>query len=151
MKIALVNLEPPKETYYRIRGLLAGYFERNPMSAREVAIDLDQPSGSLPVDGPLSICGGDPINDDHLSDLVGKVVRRHPEFGRVSLDASATVRVFVDWRGNVMHSVVADSTGDAWFDETLRPLAREMKFEPASLAGIPIGAWMFRPVHFRSE
>lgn len=151
LNMALVNLDPPEQAYYRIRGLLAGFFQGRATSAREVAIDLDQPSRSLPAHGPLSMCGGRPSNDDHLRGLVEKVVRKHPDFGRVSLDASGMVRVFVDWRGNVLHSVVTDSTGDAWFDKALRPLAREMKFEPFSLAGIPVGTWTARPVRFRGE
>lgn len=151
LKMALVNLDPPKKAYYRIRGLLAGFFEGKPATAREVAVDLDQPSGPLPADRPLSLCGGAATNDDRLRELVGKVVRRHPDFGRTSLDASGMVRIFVDWQGNVLHSLVADSTGDEWFDQALRPLAREMKFEPSSLSGVPVGTWTLRPIHFRAQ
>lgn len=147
-RMVLVNLDPSREAYFRIRGLLGGFFAGRPAAERTLAIDLDAPSTTLP-DGPFRVCAcGEAVNDGDLRQKMEKVVRRHRDFGEGRMEVTGRVRVFVDWQGNVLHSVVADSTGDPWFDEALNPLAREMKFEAATVAGTPHGSWRFRDLTF---
>lgn len=152
MKMALVNLDPPVEAYYKIRGLLAGHFRDTPPGDRDATVDLDAPE--VTVDGDSAfVCGcGVPEEtaDRHLGEYMKRAIRRHPDFGLQTFDEVGKVSVFVDWQGNVLHAVLDDSTGDGWLDRVIPPVARKMEFEPASVDGTPRGAWLSRELRFRS-
>lgn len=150
MRMALVNLDPPAEAYYRIRGLLAGHFGDAPPTGRNATVDLDAPRITIRKD-TVEVCPcSSPDNDRTLREYMGQAIRRHPDYREYSFDEEGELSMFVDWQGEVIHGVLADSTGDSWLDRVLEPLAREMEFEPASIDGTPRGVWVSRRLRFRS-
>lgn len=152
MRMALVNLDPPAKAYYRIRGLLAGYFSDAPARARNVAVDFDAPDVAIHGDA-ARVCGcGVPtdVGDRHVGEYMKQAIRRHPDFGTYHFEKKGRVSVFVDWQGKVLHAVLDDSTGDGWLDKVIPPIAREMEFEPASVDGTPRGGWLSRQLRFRN-
>lgn len=151
-RMALVNLDPPRSAYYRIRGLLAGHFSGKSARRRNVTVDLDAPDVAIEGDSARRCGCGVPEDaaDRQLREYMKRAVQQHPDFDLQAFDAEGTVSVFVDWQGKVLHAVLADSTGDDWLDRVIPPLAREMEFEPASVDGTPRGGWLSRDFRFRS-
>lgn len=149
-RMALVNLDPPREAYYRIRGLLAGHFRGRPPEERNATVDLDAPRIGL-RDDTVRVCANElTTNDRDIREYMRQAIRRHPDFQEYNFEERATVRMFVDWRGRVLHAVLADSTGDAWLDRVVPLLALEMEIRPASVAGVPRGRWLTRTFRFRN-
>jgi TonB family protein len=76
-------------------------------------------------------------NRDTLSDLMQRVLQRHPDAGRLSAPVArrAVVRLVVSHEGRVSYAEVEQPTGDAAIDPYVETIARSLRFLPARLDG----------------
>lgn len=149
--LTFVDLDPPDQALYRISGFLADHFHGVPPGERNLVVELDAPRVTV-EDDEVVVCEMRTKNDEEIAAAMERIIRHHPDFGSgMPAEAAGSVRIYVGWKGEAVYATVTDSTGDPWFDEAMEQLAREMEFEPVTVDGVPVGAFMVRRLTFRTR
>lgn len=133
-----------------IRGHLSAYLLDLPLAEREVDLYFDRPKTPLWPDS-TRICDPRAVNDDEIRRRLRDVIANHPDYRNGTLFARkyrASLRLFINWRGDVTRVRVQKPTMDDWLDVHLDEIGRAMTFEPATRNGVPIGVWVSRNVTF---
>lgn len=133
-----------------VRGHLSAHLLDLPLAERELDLHFDRPKFPLWPDSTVH-CEPEATNDETIRRRLGMIVENHPDLRAGTLPARryrAAVWLFISPTGEVERVKVRERTGDFWFDDQLDDVARAMRFEPASLNGVPIGVWVTRNVTF---
>ena len=70
---------------------------------------------------------------------------------RAGGEARAMVWLFINQQGEVLRSVIRETSGHAEVDSVALAASRTMRFRPAELQGRPVAVWVVQPVRLRVE
>jgi len=137
--VMFIETEPPVEARNAATRQIARYLETVPPGKPYHA--LLRIDGEYPVIAPgRRHCPPALANKDDLDRFGGKMMEQHPMAGRVSRPqpVRATVMLVIDRAGNVAWAGLERPTGDAFLDERMADFAHILRFDPASVDGVPI-------------
>jgi TonB family protein len=89
-------------------------------------------------------------NWEDQQEEMARVWRGHPERGKLAaaVDRQVVLLLVVSRDGTVTYSGIARPSGDPYLDEAAPSVGRVLKFEPATLDGIPFDARYRLPLNF---
>jgi TonB family protein len=137
--VMFIETDPPVETRNAATQQIAGYLETVPAGRPYHA--LLRIDGEYPVIAPgKRHCPPALANKDDLDRFGGTMMEQHPMAGRVSRPQPirASLMLVIDRAGNVAWAGLERPTGDAFMDERIADFAQILRFEPASVDGVPI-------------
>ena len=89
---------------------------------------------------------------DNLEQVQRLLLRRFPNsLRRAGGEARAILWLFINARGDVLKTVLRESSGRAEVDSVALRTGHEMRFQPARLAGAPVPVWVQMPIRMRVQ
>lgn len=157
--------EPPNLVVPDVAGEIQGALSRAEADPPEFALDFAVP-GKQQRDS--AAVGGDDITDlesgpritaytrapslRNENEIQQFISRRFPEaLRRQGGDARGIVWLLIDTRGQVLKTVLRDTSGRADVDSVVVAAGQIMRFRPAEQAGRPVPVWVQQPIRLHVE
>lgn len=136
-----------------VKPIVSDYVIQTPMGRPvSVVVRLDSVSFPRVVRGESRACTPAIKNKRQVREMMGNILRAHPDFGTPALhDEKARIGLVVDRNGTVPFAYLLSASGDPQIDRYLTAMAQEMEFYPALVDGTPIDVFVMLPLGFRAN